>query len=324
MHNLVLKYIDNTLTPEESNELYHLVLSDDRVKEDFISAQNICALTTILPYRDDEILATTKLQKLKKGRSHRSIMLPLKAFMRYAVVFCLAVLSTWYIMGGNIYSQKDFQVSYEEFSTPPGQRASIKLYDGTTVWLNANSTLRYPNVFTNGERRVELYGEAFFDVVHDEKKAFVVSTNKIDVKALGTRFNVSSYGERYRFQTFLEEGSVKVYNRDDETNAMFLTPGEAVEVKDSQFVRTRVANKDFLLWKDGIYAFDDLAFKEIVEKLELYYDVKINVTNEELAMYKLSGKFRQRDGVTSALRTFQKLYIFSFNKDDELNQITIK
>jgi len=324
MHDLVLKYINKTLTIEEQNELYHLVFSDDSVKEDFISAQNLYALTTVLPVDGDEAFATAKLQEFKKLRNRKSIVLPLRSFMRYAIVFCLAVLSTLYFLGVNTDSRDDFQVSYEEFSTPPGQRASLRLYDGTTVWLNANSTLRYPNVFTDGIRRVELYGEAFFDVAHSETNPFVVSTNRIDVKALGTRFNVSSYGERSRFQAFLEEGSVKVYNRGDEANAMFLNPNEAIEVRDNQFVRTKVSNKDFLLWKDGIYAFDDLEFKAIVEKLELYYDVKINVANEELAMYRLSGKFRQSDGITSALRTFQKLYIFSFNKDDELNHITIK
>ena len=79
----------------------------------------------------------------------------------------------------------------------------------------------------------------------------------------------------------------------------------------------------FLLWKEGIYAFDDQPFNEIIKKLELYYDVTIILNNAKLNNYRFTGKFRQRDGIESVLRTLQRIYKFSYKKDDELNRIII-
>ena len=97
-----------------------------------------------------------------------------------------------------------------------------------------------------------------------------------------------------------------------------------IELKDGMLVKKQISNSDFLLWKDGIYAFDDLPFGEIIRRLELYYDITIDVRSNKLENYKFSGKFRQRDGVESALRTMQKIYYFSYHKDEELNKITIR
>ena len=102
----------------------------------------------------------------------------------------------------------------------------VKLHDGTTAWVNARSTLRYPNHFAHEERKVELDGEAFFDVEHNEHKPFVVSTEKLDIKVLGTKFNVFAYKGREEFNTALLEGSVKVYERMNEEKALFMNPNE--------------------------------------------------------------------------------------------------
>ena len=89
-------------------------------------------------------------------------------------------------------------------------------------------------------------------------------------------------------------------------------------------MKSQYTNSDFLLWKEGIYAFDDVPFNEIVKKLELYYDIQIEQNNNHLANFRFSGKFRQRDGVVSVLKTMQRVERFSFIKDDDLNKITIR
>lgn len=243
--------------------------------------------------------------------------------MKYAAVILVAIVSTWFVLTDR-QDLLNEQVTYEEFKTPSGQRAMVVLHDGTTVWLNAASTLRYPNFFKGNLRKVELDGEAYFDVKHNEKIPFVVSTEKLDIKVLGTRFNVFSYKGKSKFTTYLEEGSIKIYRTFDEKNALLLEPNEMAELNGNRLVKRVAGNKDFLLWKDGIYAFDDTPFKEIIRKLELYYDITIEIDNSALAEYKFNGKFRQRDGIVSALRTFQKAYPFTFYKDDDLNHITIK
>lgn len=324
MHQLIVKYIEKTINLDEMDELSRLVQSDVKIKEEFAYAQNVYAISALLSSDDDEKDGYIHLNRFKK-RKRKNRYLPLfKNTMKYAAVILIAVVSTWLLMD-NHQDVLESQVTYEEFKTPAGQRAKVVLHDGTIVWLNASSTLRYPNLFTGKIRKVELDGEAFFDVTHDEKLPFVVSTEKLDIKVLGTRFNVFSYRGHEGFNAFLEEGSIKIYRSFDEANALHLNPNEVAELNDNRLTKRAVGrNKDFLLWKEGIYAFDDIPFAEIAKKLELYYDITIEINNPALAEYKFNGKFRQRDGIVSALRTFQKAYPFSFRKDDELNHIKIK
>lgn len=323
MHQLINKYIERTITPEEKEELNKLVQKDVSVREDFAYIQNIYALSGLFPADGDEKEGINKLHQFKKLRKKKKILPVLSTITKYAAIVCLTIVSTWIFM--NLPQKKsDLVITYEEFKTPPGQRAILKLHDGTTVWLNAASTLRYPNVFSNNVRNVELDGEAFFDVKHNEKAPFIVSTEKLNIEVLGTSFNIFAYRGKNEFSTYLERGSVKIYSTKDKTNSLVLSPNEVVELKDDVLRKRVLKNKDFLLWKEGIYAFDNLPFKEIVKKLELYYDITIEINNTDLAEYPFNGKFRQRDGIVSALKTFQKAYPFKFYKDDELNHITIK
>lgn len=323
MHQLIIKYIEKSIKSDEKEELNRLVQSDEKIREEFAYVQNIYALSALLESKDDEQEGRIHLNKFKK-RNRKNRYLPLfKNSMKYVAVMLVTIVSTWLLMNSRENISESL-IAYEEFKTPSGQRAMVVLHDGTTVWLNAASTLRYPNVFTGKTRKVELDGEAFFDVKHNEEHPFIVSTEKLDIKVLGTRFNVFSYKGTEVFNTYLEEGSIKIYKSFDEVNALQLSPNEVAEFNNNTLTKRIISNKDFLLWKDGIYAFDDIPFSEIIKKLELYYDITIEIDNPSLAKYRFNGKFRQRDGVVSALRTFQKAYPFSFYKDDDLNHITIK
>lgn len=306
--------------------MFSLMDTDADLRKEFIAAQNLRALTAWLPTPKDEVFATGKLLSFKQARFKKSLRIPYKHIIGYAASICIAILSTWMLMTQKTdrVMEENPLISYEEFSTPAGQRAMVKLHDGTTVWLNARSTLRCPSQFVKGERRVELNGEAFFEVSKEKEVPFIVSTEKLDIKVLGTKFNVFAYKGRNEFNTSLVEGSVKVYDSRNESEAISMNPNERVDLVGNKLVKRPLANMDFLLWKEGIYAFDDVTFDEIVKKLELYYDVTILVKNPNLDVYKFSGKFRQRDGVESVLRTLQKVKSFSFVKDEDRNQITIR
>lgn len=323
MHILITKYFEGEITAAERKLLFSMIQTDEKLRKDFSSVQNLYALSSWLPNENDEFEAVDKLAAFKHThcRKKRYPIHILKHAAGYAAAICITILSTWMVM--NDRESAEEMVTYEEFTTPSGQRAMVKLHDGTTVWLNARSTLRYPNHFAREERKVELDGEAFFDVEHNEHKPFVVSTEKLDIKVLGTKFNVFAYKGREEFNTALLEGSVKVYERMNEEKALFMNPNECVELKDNKLVK-RMGNTDFLLWKEGIYAFDDVPFEDIIKKFELYYDIVITVNNSKLMKYKFSGKFRQRDGVESALRTLRKVYYFTYIKDEENNNIVIR
>ena len=324
MHILITKYFEGEITAAERKSLFSMIQADEELRKDFSSVQNLYALSSWLPNENDEFEAVDKLAAFKQThcRKKRYPIHILKHAAGYAAAICITILSTWMVM--NDREPAEEMVTYEEFTTPSGQRAMVKLHDGTTVWLNARSTLRYPNHFAREERKVELDGEAFFDVEHNEHKPFVVSTEKLDIKVLGTKFNVFAYKGREEFNTALLEGSVKVYERMNEEKALFMNPNECVELKDNKLVKRPMGNTDFLLWKEGIYAFDDVPFEDIIKKFELYYDIVITVNNSKLMKYKFSGKFRQRDGVESALRTLRKVYYFTYIKDEENNNIVIR
>ncbi|WP_289227016.1 FecR family protein [Parabacteroides goldsteinii] len=324
MHILITKYFEGEITAAERKLLFSMIQTDEKLRKDFSSVQNLYALSSWLPNENDEFEAVDKLAAFKHThcRKKRYPIHILKHAAGYAAAICITILSTWMVM--NDREPAEEMVTYEEFTTPSGQRAMVKLHDGTTDWLNARSTLRYPNHFAREERKVELDGEAFFDVEHNEHKPFVVSTEKLDIKVLGTKFNVFAYKGREEFNTALLEGSVKVYERMNEEKALFMNPNECVELKDNKLVKRPMGNTDFLLWKEGIYAFDDVPFEDIIKKFELYYDIVITVNNSKLMKYKFSGKFRQRDGVESALRTLRKVYYFTYIKDEENNNIVIR
>lgn len=326
MHILITKYFNKEITTGEKAELFSLMQTDKELHKEFVSMQNLSALSASLPAEDDEMKAVSKLLQFKqthKNEKKKFVHLT-RHFVGYAAAICLAVLSTWTIMNYQRDNVIEEELAFEEFSTPPGQRAQVKLHDGTVVWLNARSRLRYPNRFSGTERKVELDGEAFFEVFRNEEAPFVVSTEKLDIKVLGTKFNVFAYKGKNEFTTALIEGSVKLYQSDNESVAMYMSPNDYAELKDGRLVKSKISSTDFLLWKEGIYAFDDIPFGEIIKKLELYYDITIEIRNKKLNNYKFSGKFRQRDGIESVLKTLQKIYYFSYVKDEELNKITIR
>lgn len=324
MHNLITKYFTGDITSEEKKKLFSDIKEDDELKGEFASMQNLYGLSSWLPVDTDESEAVGQLKKLKWNQKKNTLIFIFKRATGYAAAALVAIISTWMVMKSGNDNEEMAKVTFEEFSTPAGQRAKVKLHDGTVVWLNARSILRYPNQFAANERKVELDGEAFFEVRHDEEVPFIVSTEKIDIKVLGTKFNVFAYKGREEFTASLVEGSVKVYKENNEDKALYIQPNESAELISGQLMKTQFDNTDFLLWKDGIYAFDDVTFQDIMKKLELYYDVTIIVKNNNLSKFRFSGKFRQRDGVESVLHTLQKVYNFSYTKDEELNKITIK
>lgn len=324
MHELIAKYFDQEITPEEQKDLFSAMENDKKLRGEFISMQNVRALSSWLPCLADRPEAIGKLLEFKKARKKQSFSIPYKPIFGYVATVCVAIVSTWMLFNSHRPTEKKVLITYEEFSTPSGQRAMVKLHDGTIVWLNARSTLRYPSNFDETGRRVELNGEAFFEVKHNKDIPFIVSTEKLDIQVLGTKFNVFAYKGRDEFNTSLLEGSVKIYTAHDAANALLMKPNERVDLIDNKLVKRTFNNVDDFLWREGIYAFDDVTFDSIVKKLELYYDITIVVNNKKLDSYKFSGKFRQRDGVESVLHTLQKVYPFVYTKNDELNKITIR
>lgn len=162
---------------------------------------------------------------------------------------------------------------YNTLSTPRGGQYQVVLPDGTRVWLNAASSLRYPTTFTGNERKVYLEGEAYFEVAKNAAKPFHVEAKGVDVEVLGTHFNINAYHDEAYSRTTLLEGSVKVKKGNAQK---LLEPGQQAISGGSEPLKVINADSDGVLaWKNGYFYFNKSTLPEIMRQISRWYDVDI-------------------------------------------------
>ncbi len=176
--------------------------------------------------------------------------------------------------------------------TPKGVKRQIMLPDGTNVWLNSESKIKYPSDFSDSIRIVELIGEAYFEVVKDEKKPFLVKSGDLTTTAIGTAFNVNAFSDENEITVSLMEGKVKVALSSGK-EAVYLNPGyAAVLSKETVTLDTRSFDMDIdLAWKNGILVFKDADENTVFNKFESWYGVDITVVNQSPQKWNLTAKF---------------------------------
>lgn len=319
MDNRIIKYFSGELDEDAKRVLFEDAAADSELRRDMREAQYVSSLLALHPMQDDDQRGKESLEVFMRRRRRERRAAVMRAVLRYAAVAVLCVCVTFW--AASMFRKDTVAVSaMQELTVPAGQRAHVKLSDGTGVWVNAGSVLRYPSAFRD-ERRVVIEGEALFEVAKGERP-FIVSASGIDVKALGTKFNVLSY-KGYPTTVSLLEGSVRVYQPDDESGGVVMLPDQQLTVKGTHFDIERIAD-DPVSWRNGIYAFNQQKLGNILKKIELYYDVKITVDDSQLLMTEYTGKFRQRDGVMEILRLFQKIHPFQIEKHDDSNEIVLR
>lgn len=165
-------------------------------------------------------------------------------------------------------------VSYNTITTPAGGQYQVTLADGTKVWINALSTLKFPTSFSGPARSVELKGEAYFEVAQNKNKAFHVLVNGLDVQVLGTKFNVNAYTDESSLKTTLMEGSVRLV---EENRSLILTKGQqGAAVPNGPITLVKDANTDeALAWKNGYFSFDDADIHTVMRQLARWYGIRI-------------------------------------------------
>ena len=213
---------------------------------------------------------------------------------------------------GNVvcYEEKKDSVTIDEYNmirTPLGGEYSLTLSDGTKVWLNAMSELRYPVAFSGDLREVELRGEAYFEVAKNAQIPFVVTTSAgIDVKVLGTKFNVASYENDEQVTTTLAEGSVEV---GDEKGSVRLKPEEqALFCKGDRSLRVQKVDVGmYLAWKDGKFIFEEQSLEQIMKQLQRWYEMSVFYTNEEVKQYTFSGDLKKYDDFDKIIRMLEEV-----------------
>lgn len=322
MDERIIKYCQAELSKEEENVFLNEVYSNSLLKSRVMEFQHLHSLLGLQAAVADKQLGEASYvqfeQRMERWKFRRLFL----KWGRYAAVFLLVTLSSWMLSHLYYQSRKTEIIALSQvLNVPAGQRAELTLPDGTKVWLNANSKLIYPSFFTK-ERRVTLIGEGFFNVAKNDEIPFVVTTQAVDIKAIGTQFNVYSYPESGYTEVFLQEGSLKTYFPESESEGVVLFPGQAL-IQEGETLFLEEKEVDELLWKEGLYVFKKQKLSSIIEKLELYFDVKIIVHDAEILNYEYIGKFRQRDGIMTILQVIQKIHKFKIDKNDELNRIVL-
>ncbi|MBT2563122.1 FecR domain-containing protein [Pedobacter sp. ISL-68] len=207
-------------------------------------------------------------------------------------------------LAGNL-PPESLKPSFNKLSTRNAQKFHVVLSDGTQVWLNSASSIRYPSIFSKDSRIVELEGEGYFEVAHDSSSPFIVKTGKQNVKVLGTHFNISAYEDDGTTRTTLLEGSVTVstiassggVNR----HIAHLLPGQQSELKGSELQVNNVDAQAAIDWKNGKFIFRNENIKSIMRKLSRWYDIEVeyqgNVEN-----LSFGGKVSRSKNLKEALR----------------------
>ncbi|GHV23011.1 anti-sigma factor [Bacteroidia bacterium] len=209
-------------------------------------------------------------------------------------------------------------------TVPAGHRVNMTLPDGTSVWLNARTTLRYPASFSKDKRQVFIDGEGYFTVRKDEKRPFFVETGQYRIKVLGTSFNVDAYSDSPVFETALLEGSLAIYDSNDASEKfMELKPNERTLAKDGQLCKMPIEDFNSYKWIDGLISFKDQSFRSIMKEFEKCYGITIVVNNKNVDRVVYTGKFSYSDGVDYALKVLQKNIRFNFKRDDNQRVIYI-
>lgn len=309
---ILQRYVEGNVSPEEIIAVVDWLDADESHVREFMALHKLNDIS-LLNQPDSKV----DVQKKKKTITFRQIGYELAKIAAILILF-------W--GGTKLYettSVKENVIAYQTLYVPAGQRAELILPDSTHVWLNARSKLVYPISFGKDIRQVELNGESYFDVIHNEKQPFVVKTPQMDIQVLGTEFNVTAYSSSSDFEVALLRGCIELSSPRLSSNYR-MKEKEHIRLQNNKLISKDISDYDYFRWKEGLICFNNESVATIIEKLKLYYDIDIEVYNQKFINSRYTGKFRTKDGIEQVLRVLQIEHKFTYTKNNDLNLITIK
>jgi len=303
---LLNKYLNNNCTPQEVDEVIHWMKQQSFYNE----SKELGKIDWQQFKEDDTIVSGEKLDTLLDKIHHklnieepRTIQMKsisiISWLSKVAAIIIIPVLAFLFytISENNKLTNQIASVSVDslEVIAPVGSRTVVELSDGSLVYLNYGSRIKYPQNFSGKTRRVTLSGEAYFEVAHNPDKPFVVITGLIDVKAVGTVFNVNAYSENNEIATTLVEGKVlveKIKNNGNTETIEELIPGQhVIYEKNTGIVKSSQEQVDkFIAWKDGKLVFDNDPIEQVAQRLSRMFNVDIEV-DDKVKQYKYTVTF---------------------------------
>jgi ferric-dicitrate binding protein FerR (iron transport regulator) len=327
---LLERFLRNECTERENKIVYH-AFRDGLIEDEFRQAidsfmndpETLIYIDRMNPVPDDvlkTIRSRLNIQEEKPAdRKRRGI----PEWVKIAAAVIITLLVSWLVFHTKT-TQEEPATAMNTIRVPAGQTVNLTLADGTNIWLNARSILKYPGIFTGSRREVILDGEGFFDVAHNLKQPFVVHAGGYNILALGTQFDVEAYPQSNNFSASLLEGSIQVTSAEDSAQTIVLQPNSMMRLHEDRLVVEDITDFSHYRWREGLICFNDMPFNDLMAKFERCYGIKIVIQNNRVKNYKPTGKFRQSDGIDYALRVLQRNIRFSFERDEENYVIYIK
>ncbi|NDV57140.1 FecR family protein [Bacteroides sp. 519] len=308
---LLKKYIAGDASQEEK-EIVQLWLEADKK-----NMKEYMAMRTLYDITLANLQETNVKSIIKKPAQYY-----LREVLKIAAVALIAFGAS-YTLFLYVWGKKQEDPVMQSLFVPAGQRVELTLADGTVVWLNAQTTFKFPNKFDKNSREVYLLnGEAYFNVAKNKDCKFTVNTPFYDINVLGTEFNVLAYGKTKCFETSLLEGSIELVSKNKEEK-LHLVPGQHVAMKDNSLKLEKLPHQDYFLWKEGILCFDDERVEDILNKLSIVYDMDIQNYNKSIVNNTIRCKFHIKEGVEQAMKVLKIKTGLQYKIYEDSNLITI-
>jgi len=367
--DLLSKFLSDTMISTEKGELYECMMDDCQKKKIMVWLQQQWDNETFGQTEDNDFVLEVPSEKmfskikekitsdLSVGKNltiHKkpSYQQKFNLFMRYAAIFAIAFGLSWIIQKKISHPVDDdvvvidavVSLQYNEILVPFGSKTKVVLPDSTTVWLNSGSRLKYPAQFDSNNREIFLQGEGFFDVSHDSLNPFFVNSNGINIKVLGTRFNLmANAGDKF-IETTLLEGTIEIMGLKDATTQsnLVLRPGQKLTLhkKDAQFEIATITEAGLSIpeeatesviiknaelyektnvdiataWTENRLVFVRERFADVKIKLERWYGVTIEVKDPEILEYRFTGTF-EKQTLEQAMNSLSKAASSKFTID---------
>ena len=305
--NLLKKYFSNECTHEEVDEVFRWFKSNagnmggrslmkylwDEIEDRNVDEVDFEYMLNKIHHRINVEEANSVFTGRRVVRERLRIIA--NGFMKVAAILFIPLM----ILSLNFYldtTKRDKDVIYSEITSPFGSRTSFELPDGSKVWLNNGSSLRFPVRFNGKFRELELKGEAYFEIVHNEKQPLIVKVNNVQVKVLGTKFNVMSYADDQNIEVTLKSGRVAIQKLSKDgsaRNLLVLKPNQqAVFNKKAKSIKYRnIRSEKYISWKDGKLIFINDPIDLIMKRLERWYNVDIILKDKELSNFTYTATF---------------------------------
>ena len=316
--DIIIRYLENRCSEED------FVLINEWMKESDENAGELFRMEEIyqlgkFPFEEENLVVRAERRlgrRLKRENQKKQEVFKLRSVLRYAA----AIVGVMVLAAGLAYWFRNKAEELVVASAAHGQVREMLLPDGTKVWLNQSSVLKYPRAFEGKERHVYLDGEAYFEVARNHEKPFMVKSPAMDVRVLGTSFNIKCRPDNSFAETTLIEGEVEVKDKSDKGRITLLPGQKAVLNRVTGRMQVKqVDPKMEIVWHNDLIPFEKSSIFQIAAALERFYGVKIILSPDVDSTNTYSGVLKKKDNIESVLNSLRNSIPFNYKKVDDNN-----